>query len=381
MFLPCLYLPSFYLPCLFLFYLTHTFHFSEAFINIQPFDKYPLYLYNKKPQNHLPGFFIKTKNIIIPHMKKYDKINKKIDMLEEKKERKPINKINSFLKLIRYKNLFPTFLLSLSGGFLIKGSLYDLFSSPSFIGASINTLLIMSTSMVINDIFDIEVDKINHPERPLISGEISIPEAAFFSGGLLGISEYINVALIPESLRIITHLSILNIILYTPFFKKIFLFKNIFCASLVSFSLFFAGLSSTNQYLPLHENFGIFSLVLTFIFMGSFYNELLLDMRDYEGDKQNKIITFPVVFGKKNAWILSNGILGFSTFCNLFALTHLFNIYVACVFLFISCPMFSRSFKIKRENFSKESIVSTVNETNQQLFLLLIYYCSLAFLK
>ena len=102
----------------------------------------------------------------------------------------------------------------------------------------------------------------------------------------------------------------------------------------MSFSLFYAGLVSTNhEYMPLNKNFGIFSLVLTLIFMGSFYNELLLDMRDYDGDKQNNIVTIPVLFGKKYAWLLSNGVLTFNIGSNFFALSHLIYFQVQYLFL------------------------------------------------
>jgi heme O synthase-like polyprenyltransferase len=65
------------------------------------------------------------------------------------------NKSKNFLKLIRYKNILPTFLLSLTGGLLINPSKII---TPVFIVSVINTILIMSSSMVLNDIFDINID-------------------------------------------------------------------------------------------------------------------------------------------------------------------------------------------------------------------------------
>jgi geranylgeranylglycerol-phosphate geranylgeranyltransferase len=292
-------------------------------------------------------------------------------------------KTGSLLKLIRYENLFPTLLLSFTGGWLMQPSLYSLFHCSSFLAATLNTLLIMSTSMVINDLFDIPIDKINHPERPLVTGEVSKVEAVAFSSALLGISQGISYSFLPDYLQTIFNSATLQIILYTPLLKKILFIKNLSCACLVSFAVFFAGLASSqpDTLVALHKNFGLFSLVLSLIFMGSLYNELLLDMRDYEGDKLNGIITVPVIIGQKYSWILSNGILGFNILSNYLALSTVFHPYIGVLFIIIMSPMMVRSNYIQKSNFSKESIVNAVTKTSKQLFLVLLYFCGLAYFR
>ena len=64
-------------------------------------------------------------------------------------------KTNSFFKLIRYKNIPCTLLLSFSSGFIINKSFFKLFNSKKFMISTLITVLIMSCSMIINDIFDI----------------------------------------------------------------------------------------------------------------------------------------------------------------------------------------------------------------------------------
>jgi geranylgeranylglycerol-phosphate geranylgeranyltransferase len=292
-------------------------------------------------------------------------------------------KTGSLLKLIRYQNLFPTLLLSFTGGWMMQPSFYSLFHCSTFLAATLNTLLIMSSSMVMNDLFDIPIDKINHPERPLVTGEISKVEAIAFSSALLGISQWISFSFLPDYLQTISHSATLQIILYTPLLKKILFIKNLSCACLVSFAVFFAGLASTQPHtlLTLHKNFGLFSLVLSLIFMGSLYNELLLDMRDYEGDKQHGIITVPVIIGQKYSWILSNGILGFNILSNYLALSTVFHPYLAVLFIIIMSPMMSRSIYIKKSEYSKESIINAVTKTNKQLFLVLLYFCGLTYFR
>lgn len=208
------------------------------------------------------------------------------------------NKINSYLKLIRYKNILPTLLLSFTGGWLMNQSIIQLLESPYFIISTINTILIMSSSMIINDIYDIEIDRINNFNRPLVTGEINIRDALLFYFILLGSIEFLNLNYLPYNLQTIIHLTIFFINIYTPILKKIPLIKNISCAFVVSFSLFFAALSSTNKYIVLNKNFGLLSIFLSLIFFGSLYNELLLDMRDYEGIKKIKFILFQLYLVK-----------------------------------------------------------------------------------
>jgi geranylgeranylglycerol-phosphate geranylgeranyltransferase len=232
--------------------------------------------------------------------------------------------------------------------------------------------------MVINDLFDMKIDKINHPERPLINGEVNVLEAIVLSSGLLGMSQYISQHYLPEYLQGLSNLATLQIILYTPVLKKMLFIKNLSCASLVSFGIFFAGLASANTILPEQKNFGLFSLMLTLIFMGSLYNELLLDMRDYEGDKQNSIQTIPVILGKKCAWFLSNGILAFNIVTEYLALLKLFNPTIAFIFLIIMSPMISRSIYIQKCDYSRESVENASKKTTKQLFLVVLYFCGLS---
>jgi geranylgeranylglycerol-phosphate geranylgeranyltransferase len=136
------------------------------------------------------------------------------------------NKTNQFLKLIRCKNIIPTLFLCGTGGWLMNPSVSSLLHSKSYIVSSIDTLLIMSASMIINDLFDLEIDKINNPERPLVTGAITKSEAIVTTLLLTGISEYLNIVFLPSSLQPIIHLSVLFIYLYTPVFKKIMVIKN-----------------------------------------------------------------------------------------------------------------------------------------------------------
>ena len=240
-----------------------------------------------------------------------------INLLQEKKK--------GFLQIIRPKNILPTFMLAFSGGWIMNPSLLALLSNPSFIITSVNIVLIMSSSMIINDLFDIEIDKVNHPSRPLVTGLVTKWEAVLYTFFLLLTTHFLSIHFLSSNLQFIINTSILGILLYTPFFKRILFMKNIFCASLVAFSLFVGGVASTNKILELNPNFNILSIALSLVFQSSVYSELLLDIRDYEGDRANNIITVPVLFGKENAWILSGILLFYNIISNTFSLMYIRN--------------------------------------------------------
>jgi 4-hydroxybenzoate polyprenyltransferase len=286
------------------------------------------------------------------------------------------NKINNFLRLIRVKSIMPTFLLCLSGGWIMTSSFKKLLNSSSFIVATINTLIILSSSMIINDLFDIDIDKINNPKRPLVTGEISTKEAKIILCILFGFTEYLTFRYLSLPLRIIIQLAIINIIVYTPFVKKLTFIKNISCASLVSFTSFFTGLASYNSNL-MNSNIAILTITSSLVFFGSLNNELLLDMSDYEGDKKNDINTIPVVYGNEFSWKLARINIFFNFIFHSLLLSYIYNYKYGVPLLFIGKQMLDNLNTVKT-NHTKSKIVKVVNGTNKQLIFLLLYLCGLS---
>ena len=274
-------------------------------------------------------------------------------------------KIKGFTKIIRPNNILPTLALSFFGGLIINSSQLK---SKQFIVSTINTLLIMSSSMIINDIYDIEIDKINNPERPLITGEVTIKEAILYIIFLLGVAEYLSLKYLKSNLQWIIHFAIIKINIYTPILKKIVLIKNISCALLVSFSIFFTGLSVINLELLKNSNFAIFLIALNLVFFGSFTNEIILDIRDYNGDKEQNINTIPTVFGKKFSWIFVNIVLYLNLIYNNFLLKS-----IALLYNFIMIPQLIYLNDIKKCNYSNYSINKYMKQSNYTLFSLLLY--------
>jgi len=295
------------------------------------------------------------KQITKPKLKLYSKHNE--------------NKLPEYLSLIRYKNILPTILLNLSGGLIMIPSI-DIFSSIPFIISIINTLLISSSSMIINDLYDLEIDKINNPTRPLVSGKITINEAKYLTLGLLGLTEILTFMFLNKNLNLIIQLAIINILIYTPILKKITLIKNISCALLISFAPIFSGLSiNNNSIFSLNYNYDLLFSLSNIIFLGSLYNEVLLDIRDRDGDRQYNIKTIPVLFGNKKAFYFACTIL----FC-LISFTSIIdsNYGLLLVYRLIIFDLY----KIKTSNYSSDMINKASSNNNYYLITFILIHLS-----
>jgi geranylgeranylglycerol-phosphate geranylgeranyltransferase len=291
------------------------------------------------------------------------------------------NKINGLIKLTRPSNILPTLLLNISGGWIMNPSFNNLIHSLPFIASAASTVLILMSSMIINDIYDCKLDEANYPSRPIASGQIKIYEAVALSLFLVGSSEYINIHFLPENLQLIVHLSIINIILYTPILKKIPLIKNISCAALITFAIFFSGLASNNNsgLIIENKNFELLATVLNIIFYGSLSNEILHDIRDYEGDKMHNIYTIPVIFGKDVAWIFSKVITNLSVMSNALVVYYLTDFTNGLLFALICSPLSFNLYKLKSEGYTKENIEKVTKDTQIPMIFVLLYFCLLSF--
>jgi len=297
-------------------------------------------------------------------------------------ERSPIiKKINGFTKLIRPTNIIPTIFLGISSGFIMNPSFHELLKSKQFILSNAIVLLIMSNSMIINDLFDIHVDKKNNPSRPLVTGQIKKQEAIITSLFLFWLTEYLNIKGISSDLRIIPRISNLIIMFYTPFLKRIPFIKNVSCSALVSFSVLFTGLcASPDKFFMINKKFALLALLAELLFTGSFYNELLLDISDISGDRINRIYTLPVLVGEKESLKIIGNITVFNILWCTMNITHMFDIYRGMFLLLLCFPFFKNLVLINDSNYSKESIKYAVKETIKPMVFCLVYLCLLSLL-
>ena len=307
---------------------------------------------------------IKSLGILTNNISRIKSLNIIMNNTQKKDFNNIIPKTKSFLKLVRYNNILPASLLSFSGAYM--ASLDRGFPIKSIPNAAI-TVLVTCYSMIINDIFDYNVDKINKPNSPLVSGQVKFYEALTLMIIILKAIDYISKYYLPKNLQNMLQLMLIIVSLYTPLFKKIPLVKNLTCASVIAFSIFFSGLPTNNIKLLL--------IASTYIFVGSLMNELLLDVEDYKGDKESKIYTIPVIFGINNTLKLCLNILRFNILFISTILLSFYNLQIVLPFLIFNIGHYLTLRKKVKYNYVDYSIRDVVHWSNIPLFFSLIYFC------
>lgn len=288
-------------------------------------------------------------------------------------------KTNALIRMIRPTNIFPTICIGVSSGLIMNPSFVHLLKTKAFIASNVIVLMIMSNSMIINDIIDMHVDKQNNPNRPLVTGDISVKESMFISFLLLSFSQLMNYKFISDYLRNIPTIANIIIYLYTPLLKRIPFIKNISCSLLVSMSLLFTGLSSDmSSGVVINKNFPLLALASQMLFVGSLYNEILLDIADISGDRINKIYTLPVLLGEKETLKIVCNITAFNLLWCSINLSHMFGIYHGILLVLFWFPFLRNIVLINDSNYSRKSIMYAVRETIKPMISCLIYFCFLS---
>jgi len=135
---------------------------------------------------------------------------------------------------------------------------------------------------VINDILDVETDRVSHPDRPLVTGAISIGAASVFAAALAVSSLALAASSsVFHATAVLIPLALLT--LYSIYFKRTRLIGNIIVALLTAYALIFGSLP--------HPNTKILFAPALLAFLLNFCRELVKDVQDAEGDKAAGLTT------------------------------------------------------------------------------------------
>ncbi len=196
-----------------------------------------------------------------------------------------MRKLRGVFKIIRPLNFLITFIaVWIAGTIASKG----IALSGKIFLAGFSAALIAASGNIVNDLFDVEIDKISHPERPLVKGELEKHEAAILYnlvlfGGLF-LTKYINV--LASTIAIA---SAILLFLYSCCIKKMPLIGNFLVATMTGLAFIYGGVAVGKI------KFALFPAL--FALLANFSREILKDVQDIEGDKKAGIKTFPVVSG------------------------------------------------------------------------------------
>lgn len=162
-----------------------------------------------------------------------------------------------------------------------------------------------------NDILDLASDKLNRPERPLVSGKVSVTAARRAWIALLaltvacGIADSIIATNLVGGLFFILLSGLL--IAYNKWLKHIPLLKNMtvafLCATPIILCLFYpAGLNEADTFVSaLTHKISLLYPAMLFAFLLTTAREIYKDLEDETGDLKAGIMTFPLIAGAPTA--------------------------------------------------------------------------------
>ncbi len=171
---------------------------------------------------------------------------------------------------------------------------FDIFGTTMLIHTIIGMAIVFlftSAGNILNDYMDREVDKLNHPQRPIPAGEIEPKSALIYSSGMFLFAILISILLPFYLPQIIVLSAIMLMVSYEWKFKKSGLAGNLIISFLTGLVFVFGGSIYGRLYLPI-----ILGLLA---FLASVGREITKDIQDMKGDLDRK--TFPMRVGRGKA--------------------------------------------------------------------------------
>ncbi|MFP3871569.1 MAG: UbiA family prenyltransferase [Candidatus Aenigmatarchaeota archaeon] len=144
---------------------------------------------------------------------------------------------------------------------------------------------------VLNDYMDRDVDEINHPERPIPSGELSPKTALIFSEVMFGVGIVLSFLLPLYLPQIIVISAVALLVGYELRFKKKGFTGNLVISGLTGLLFIFGGAIYGKLFLP--------TILGVLAFLSTVGREIMKDIQDLKGDLDRK--TFPMKVGPETA--------------------------------------------------------------------------------
>ncbi len=177
----------------------------------------------------------------------------------------------------------------------------------------LSVLLITAGGYIVNDIFDIETDKINKPNKVFIN--VLIPKKIawynyfLFTLSGLFIGFYLSIKNFTEITLCLYFASIIILFLYSKFLKKLPLFGNLAISILITFPIFLVSSISLSLFNNINDQVLInyynlentVNIYCFFAFITTLIREIIKDIEDVDGDLKIKAKTLPILFGRKRA--------------------------------------------------------------------------------
>ena len=272
--------------------------------------------------------------------------------------------LKGFLKIIRPLNCLITFMVIIVGGLICSN---DSHITVKLVLAGVIGFIVAAAGNSINDFYDVDVDKINRPDRPLPSG-ILAPKNVLIFCVVLSLMALTLSLLINIYAFIISIISIILLFLYSYKLKRIPLIGNVIVSLLTALAFIFGGVVVGNVTLAI--------IPAVFAFLINLIREVIKDMEDFDGDTRLGIDTFPIRFGDRASKRL---VIGVTVILVLFTLIpfgfHIYSIEFFLIVMIIVNPILVYIVKSIFGDSSKQNLgrISSLLKLNMVIGLIAIY--------
>jgi len=226
---------------------------------------------------------------------------------------RPINLLVLALSMLLFRYMFVEVPMKMPNGqwesYYLMYGFKSYLSSFGFYVLLLLTLIVAAGGYVINDIMDVEADRINKPDKLLIEKHISEQKAFTFYKILVGLSVVLSIVLIVDTGQMkISGLPLLVTVilyLYAQLFKRMAFVGNFIIAVCAALPFLLIALYDLriNEFdvgmiISITRSIGMAALFYGgFAFLTTLIREIIKDMEDVEGDLAIDAQTLPIAIG------------------------------------------------------------------------------------
>lgn len=148
------------------------------------------------------------------------------------------------------------------------------------------TICALAFGNILNDFLDRNRDRVNHPNRPLVTGRVSPAEALIFAL-LMALGSLGLAASVSPLFLVLTVPALALLVAYDLHLKGTVLAGNVVVSALVAYPLLYGGVGGLRS--------GRLVVPAILAFLVSFFREIIKDLQDFQGDTQTGLRTTSVL--------------------------------------------------------------------------------------
>lgn len=240
--------------------------------------------------------------------------------------------MNQWIKITRPLNGVMGFVATWISGLIGAGLNITEFIVPVLV-ASVTVFLVTSGGNIINDIVDVESDRVNHPKRPLVMGTISMHQARLFAAAVFAAGLLLSLIFVSLTAFLVVVLAESLLVGYELSLKKKGFIGNVSVSILVGLIFIFGGIAVNSTYRML--------ILFVMATLANLSREVIKDIEDLKGDLDR--VTLPKKYGVRAAMAVAVGSVAIAVsisylpyYFGIFAVPYLAAVAVADIMFIVS---------------------------------------------